>query len=97
MHFNVEDIANLAKIKITDAEANELEKSMNEIIAMIEKLNEADLNIKDGEKLGDILLEELLPMDFREDEESESMSNEELLMNAPKSVAGCIIVPKTIE
>lgn len=97
MHFNVEEIANLAKIKITDAEANELEKSMNEIIAMIEKLNEADLNIKDGEKLGDILLEELLPMDFREDEESESMSNEELLMNAPKSVAGCIIVPKTIE
>lgn len=97
MHFNVEEIAKLAKIKITDAEANELEKSMNEIIAMIEKLNEADLNIKDGEKLGDILLEELLPMDFREDEESESMSNEELLMNAPKSVAGCIIVPKTIE
>ena len=97
MHFNVEEIANLAKIKITDAEANELEKSMNEIIAMIEKLNEADLNIKDGEKLGDILLEELLPMDFREDEESESMSNKELLMNAPKSVAGCIIVPKTIE
>ena len=97
MHFNVEEIANLAKIKITDAEANELEKSMNEIIAMIEKLNEADLNIKDGEKLGEILLEELLPMDFREDEESESMSNEELLMNAPKSVAGCIIVPKTIE
>lgn len=97
MHFNVEEIAHLAKIKITDAEANELEKSMNEIIAMIEKLNEADLNIKDGEKLGNILLEELIPMDFREDEESKSMSNEELLMNAPKSVAGCIIVPKTIE
>ena len=97
MHFNVEEIAKLAKIKITDAEANELEKSMHEIIAMIEKLNEADLNIKDGEKLGDSLLEELIPMDFREDEESESMSNEELLINAPKSVAGCIIVPKTIE
>lgn len=97
MDFNVEEIAKLARIKVTDAEAKELEKSINEIIVMLENLNEADLNIKEGEKLGDILLGDLLPMDFREDEESKSMANEELLINAPESVAGCIIVPKTIE
>lgn len=97
MDFNVEEIAKLARIKVTDAEAKELEKSINEIIVMLENLNEADLNIKEGEKLGDILLGDLLPMDFREDEESKSMPNEELLINAPESVAGCIIVPKTIE
>ena len=97
MDFNVEEIAKLARIKVTEAEVRELEKSINEIIVMLEKLNEADLNIKESEKSGDILLEGLLPMDFREDEESESMSNEELLSNAPESVAGCIIVPRTIE
>lgn len=97
MDFNVEEIAKLARIKVTEAEVRELEKSINEIIVMLENLNEADLNIKEGEKSGDILLEGLLPMDFREDEESESMSNEELLSNAPESVAGCIIVPRTIE
>ena len=97
MDFNVEEIAKLARIKVTEAEVRELEKSINEIIVMLEKLNEADLNIKESEKSGDILLEGLLPMDFREDKESESMSNEELLINAPESVAGCIIVPRTIE
>ena len=97
MDFNVEEIAKLAKIKMTDSESKELEKSINKVIAMLENLNEADLNIKKGEKLGDVLLEDLLPMGFREDEESESMLNEELLINAPESVAGCIIVPKTIE
>ena len=97
MDFNVKKIAKLAKIKITDKEEKKLEKNIQDIIKMLNKLNYVDLKIDEDRDLEEILLEELPAMEYRDDVIKESMSNEELSKLAPKSVAGCIVVPKIIE
>lgn len=97
MDFNVKKIAKLAKIKITDKEEKKLEKNIQDIIKMLDKLNYVDLKIDEDRDLEEILLEELPAMEYRDDVIKESMSNEELSKLAPKSVAECIVVPKIIE
>lgn len=97
MDFDVKRIAKLAKIKITDEEEIKLEKNIQDIIHMLENLDKVDLEINQDEKLEDILLNDLPPMKYREDIINSSMSNNELVRNAPKSLAGCIVVPKIVE
>ena len=97
MFFNVEQIAKLAKIKISEDEKIILEKSIESIIKMFDKLNEVDLHMNLDKTLEEILLEDLPEMRYREDKEDVSMSNEELISNSPQSTLGCIVVPKIVE
>lgn len=97
MDFDLKKIAKLAKIKIADQEEEMLEKSIRDIIKMIDKINEVDLKDDEDRDLEEILLEELPAMEYRDDVIKESISNEELSKLAPKSIAGCIVVPKIVE
>lgn len=97
MFFNVEQLAKLAKIKISDDEKLILEKSLENIINMFDKLNEVDLHISKDENLEEILLKDLPSMHYRVDMEYASMSNRSLIFNSPKSLAGCFVIPKIME
>lgn len=108
MKINIDEIAKLARIKITPQERLSLIESMDNITKMLEKLDNLDendssistddnLSIQSSVDLEHILLKEVQAMQLRSDIIENSMTNEQLLKNAPKSMAGCIIVPKTIE
>lgn len=98
MDFDVKKIAKSAKLKINKDEEATLEKNIKDIINMIERLDKIKLDdIGNDDSLESILLADLPNMKYREDIQEESVSNKELLDNAPKSLAGCIIVPKTVE
>ncbi len=97
MDFNVKKIAKLAKIKITDEEEIKLEKNIQKIIHMLEKLNTVDLGVNSGKELEDILLSDLPSMRYREDIVDEYISSRDLLYNVPECIADCIVVPKIVE
>ena len=87
--INIRHIARLARLHVDDGDIARFEREMAEIVKMVEKLPEfADtrlpLNEKDAMKL-------------REDEVRPSMPREKVLMNAPKTEAGCVVVPKVVE
>ena len=96
MEIDVKKIAKLAKLKITEKEEITLKKNFQDIIKMIDRLDKDGLD-SDNDKLEDILLNDLPEMKYRDDIETLSMTNKELIDNAPKSLAGCIIVPKIVE
>lgn len=93
MNVNMEKIAKLAKIKITQQEKITIEKNIHDIIKMLEKL---DIGINKNEKLEDVLLKDFPNMNYREDNVELSMDNNNLINNAPKAYAGCIVVPKIV-
>lgn len=87
--IDIRHIARLARLHVDDGDIAKFEREMAEIVKMVEKLPEfADtrlpLNEKDAMKL-------------REDEVRPSMPREKVLMNAPKTEAGCVVVPKVVE
>ncbi|MBP0979231.1 MAG: Asp-tRNA(Asn)/Glu-tRNA(Gln) amidotransferase subunit GatC [Oscillospiraceae bacterium] len=101
MEFDVKKIAKSARLKITKEEEIILKNSILDIINMIERLNQIDLvdfgSANNNKSFEDILLQDLPSMKYRDDIATKSMSNKELISNAPKSLAGCIIVPKIVE
>lgn len=97
MDFNVKKIAKLAKIKITDEEEIKLEKNIQKVIHMLEKLNTVDLGVNSCKELEDILLSDLPSMRYREDVVDEYISSRDLLYNVPECIADCIVVPKIVE
>lgn len=89
MNIDIKHVAKLARIKISDDELPRYSEEMDNIIKMVEAMPEID----DG-----LLVDESNVMDLREDELSDSkISRDEILKNAPKVVAGCVAVPKTVE
>ena len=62
---------------------------MQNIIQMVEKLPSVT-----DQTLG---VDRQNPMSLREDEIRPSMRREAILANAPKTAAGCVVVPKTVE
>ncbi len=89
MEFDVKHIAKLAMLKFTDEEAAAFEKEFASIVGMVEKLPELES--------ASTLLDESNTMELREDEVIPSYPRDEMLKNVPHSVAGCIVVPKTVE
>ncbi|HIW54012.1 MAG TPA: Asp-tRNA(Asn)/Glu-tRNA(Gln) amidotransferase subunit GatC [Candidatus Ruthenibacterium merdigallinarum] len=89
MDFDVKHIAKLAMLQFTDEEAAEFEKEFASIVGMVENLPEL-------ESAG-TLLDESDTMELREDTVTPSYPRDEMLKNAPHAVAGCIVVPKTVE
>jgi len=88
---DVEHIAKLAKLTLSDGEKEAYTQQMSDILQYMEKLNELDTS--DVEPLSHVME---VTNAFREDDPKESLSQEEALKNAPKSDGDFFVVPKVI-
>ena len=85
-------VADLARLKLSDAEAEALTKDMESIIGFANKLNELDTE-------GVVPTAHAIPMSnaFREDVVKESYDRDEILKNAPQAEDDGFAVPKVVE
>ena len=89
MNVDIKHIAKLSRLKIEDDKLSKFEKDMKNIVDMVEKLP----NIND-----ELVLDTANPLRLREDKAVENkFTRDELMKNAPKVQAGCLVVPKTVE
>ncbi len=88
----VENVAVLARLELTDAETEMFTGQMDAILAYVDKLNELDTT-------GIVPTSHAVPMEnaFRSDEVRPSIGTESALANAPGRVEGFFRVPKVIE
>ena len=87
---DIEYVAKLAKLRLTDEEKEKLTPQMADIINLANKISELNT---DGIKETAHILE--MNNVFREDEVVPSYNRNDIIMNAPQKEAGCIIVPGT--
>ena len=88
----VEHVAKLARLAITDEEKERYSQQLSNILTYIEKLKELDTSKVEPTS-------HVLPMKniFREDEVRPSLPREEILKNAPDRAEEFFRVPKIIE
>jgi aspartyl-tRNA(Asn)/glutamyl-tRNA(Gln) amidotransferase subunit C len=89
---DVRRIAHLARIEITDAETQATAAQLNDIFAMIERMQKIDTRGIEpmAHPLGG-------DQRLREDAASEAINRDENLKNAPAAAAGLFVVPRVIE
>ena len=88
----VEHVANLARLNLTEEEKELMIKDMEAIIDFANQINELDIsNINPTAHV--------IPINnvFREDVVKPSIDREELLSNAPNKENGCFSVPRIVE
>ena len=90
--LDVAYVARLARIKLTDAEAELFQKQLDDVLKYVEKLRQAD--VTDVEAAAHVL-----PIFnvFREDAPHDWFTAEQALSNAPRQAKGLFIVPKVVE
>ncbi len=89
MNIDIKHIAKLSRLRIEENELASYEKEMLNMIGMVEAMPQ----ISD-----ELHIDETNVMALRADELSDSrLSRDVMLKNAPKVVAGCVVVPKTVE
>lgn len=89
MDIDIRHIAKLSRLRIDDSELEGYEKEMADIIAMVEAMPDIhdELTVDPSEAMA-----------LRKDELGDKkFSRDEILKNAPKTVAGCVVVPKTVD
>jgi aspartyl-tRNA(Asn)/glutamyl-tRNA(Gln) amidotransferase subunit C len=88
----VEYVALLARLELTEKEAETFTGQMDAILAYVDKLNELNTD-------GIIPTAHAVPMEnaFREDEVRPSIGIDNALLNAPQRVQSFFRVPKVIE
>ncbi|MEG0020759.1 MAG: Asp-tRNA(Asn)/Glu-tRNA(Gln) amidotransferase subunit GatC [Oscillospiraceae bacterium] len=89
MDINIKHIAKLARLSIPEEKVAKFESEMVDIIKMVENLPELPL--------GGALVDVNNTMELRKDEVAASFPRSEMLMNAPKTAAGCILIPKVVD
>jgi len=89
---DIEYVARLAKLKLSDEEKTRLVSQMGDIVEFANNINK--LNTDGVEPTNHILKIQNV---FREDEVKESYSRDEILKNAPKKEAGCLVVPSVVQ
>lgn len=87
--IDIRHIAKLARLHVEDGEIAKFEKEMNEIVGMIEHLPDFGK--------AELVIDRNDAMELREDEVKPSLPRAEILKNAPKTEAGCVVVPKIVE
>ena len=89
---DVQYVANLARLELTDEELENLTKQLDGILTYMNKLNELDTE-------GIEPLSHVLPLKnvYRDDKVAPSLPVEEALKNAPDREGGFFKVPKVIE
>ena len=89
---DIEKVAKLARIQITDSHIPEVTNSINQVLGLIDKMSQVDTAAV--EPLAN-------PHDatqtLREDKVTASNQRELLMQNAPASEQGLFLVPKVIE
>ena len=88
----INKIAKLARIRLSDKEANEFLKDINSILDWVEQLNE--VNTDKVEPLTNISSSALTK---RRDENQDINSSDEILQNSPDKLEGYFAVPKVVE
>jgi aspartyl-tRNA(Asn)/glutamyl-tRNA(Gln) amidotransferase subunit C len=90
--LDVEYVARLARINLTEAEAKVFQKQLDDVLRYVEKLREAD--VSHVEPAADVLPNFNV---FREDAPRDWFRAEQALSNAPRKANGLFIVPKVVE
>ncbi len=90
--IDVEYVARLARLSLTDAERQEFQEQMEDIVAYVEKVGELDVSGVDPTAHG-------IPVQnvFRKDETGESLPAGQALANAPRERNGHYEVPRILE
>lgn len=88
----IKHVATLAKLKLTEAEVEELTTQMSSIVSFVDKLNEIDVS-----RLSPTSHPAQLFNRMRSDEVKESMNIGDALKNAPDSNLGMFRVPGIFE
>jgi aspartyl-tRNA(Asn)/glutamyl-tRNA(Gln) amidotransferase subunit C len=86
---DVEHVANLARIELTEEEKEKFTKQLGDIIKYVDQLNEVDTT-----NIDPMAHPYLMTNVMREDEVKYSNTKEELLQNAPEEEDGFFKVPK---
>lgn len=89
MEINIKHIAKLAKLSIPEDKLAKFETEMKDMIKMVENLPEIPT--------GGAVIDENDTMELREDIVVPSSPRDEMIMNAPQTAAGCILIPKVVE
>ena len=88
----VRRIAKLARIAMDDAQAADMEKELNSLLAWVEQLSEVDV---DSVQPMTSVVEQRLRM--REDVVTDGGYADDLMKNAPQSEGHFFVVPKVVE
>ena len=86
MDFSITEIANLANLRLTPEETEELRADFEEILQFAAQMQEPEGTAHDPEDL---------PF-LREDVHSPSLTQEETLQNAPAVRDGCFALPRAM-
>jgi aspartyl-tRNA(Asn)/glutamyl-tRNA(Gln) amidotransferase subunit C len=89
---DVEQVAKLARLEITETEKEAFTQQLSGILAYVEKLNQ--LKTAGVEPTATVLGQTNV---FREDKARPSLPVEKAVANAPEQAAGFFVVPKIIE
>jgi len=92
MNIDVQKVAMLARIRLTDDEATELGPQLEQIVGYIDQLSEIDT-----EGVAPTAHPHDVPMPLRADVVSNGNRREALQQPAPATDSGLYIVPKVIE
>jgi aspartyl-tRNA(Asn)/glutamyl-tRNA(Gln) amidotransferase subunit C len=88
-------VAELANLRLTDAEAARMAHDLSDILTHIEKLNELDT--AEVSPMAQVFSEAGETATLREDVEHTPLANADAVANAAQSGAGYFKVPKVIE
>lgn len=88
-------VADLANLKLTDAEIARLSRDLDEILTHIDTLNELDTS--NVQPMAQVLYDAEETATLREDRERAPVGNEAAVANAPLAGNGYYKVPKVIE
>ena len=88
----IEQIASLSRIKLTDDEKDIFREQLTDILGYIEKLNELDTD--DVQPMAHATSIKNI---FREDQQKSSFPRQEILELSPSSANGFFKVPKVLE
>ena len=88
----IEQIANLSRIKLADDEIDIFRKQLTDILGYIEKLNELDTD-----NVQPMAHATSIKNIFREDQQKSSFPRQEILELSPSSANGFFKVPKVLE
>ncbi len=88
----IEQVASLSRISLTDEEKDIFREQLTDILSYIEKLNELDTD-----DVQPMAYATSLKNVFREDKQESSFARQEILELSPSSANGFFKVPKVLE
>lgn len=88
----VKHVASLARLAVTDDEADKLTAELNGILAFVDELSEVD--VADVPPMTAVVA---TAMKMRQDKVTDGERTDEVLSNAPDTEDGYYLVPKVVE